>query len=96
MKRDIETGLASLLSSGASISYPGSERYTNSNERFTELSRPDYQVVVHVANEDDVIATVCIRISFGNIISPRDWCSSRSNMPLPTTLPSSLSPVATV
>lgn len=60
MKREIEAGLASSLSPGACISYPGSEKFINSNERFTELSRPDYQVVVHVANEEDVAATVCL------------------------------------
>lgn len=95
IKREIETGLASSLSPGAYISYPGSERFINSNKRFTELSRPDYQAVVHVANEEDVVATVCLwfylRMLFLFVTS-----LNRFDMPLPTTLLSSPSPEVTV
>lgn len=70
VKRNIETGLASLLSLGASVYHPGSEGFIISNERFTELNRPDYQVVVRVATEEDVVATVCMHLAlFGHIIS---------------------------
>jgi hypothetical protein len=59
MKRQVEDGLIPLLSSGASIYYPTDSGFTVSSERFTELNRPDFQLVVHVASEDDVVATVC-------------------------------------
>ncbi|KAH0610191.1 uncharacterized protein H6S33_011718 [Morchella sextelata] len=58
MKRQVEDGLIPLLSSGASIYYPTDSGFTVSSERFTELNRPDFQLVVHVASEDDVVATV--------------------------------------
>lgn len=73
MKREIEDGLASLLSPGASLYYPGSEGFINSNKRFTELNRPDYQVVVRVATEEDVVATVCLQISLEISFPPSDW-----------------------
>lgn len=62
MKRTIDSGLGPLLSPGASIYYPGSEGFTDSSERFTLLNSPNYQVVVHVATEEDVVETVCLKL----------------------------------
>lgn len=59
MKRQVEAGLIPLLSSNASIYYPTDSGFTVSSERFTELNRPDFHLIVHVASEDDVVATVC-------------------------------------
>lgn len=63
MRRQIETGLAPLLSPGASVYYPETEGFIHSSERFTLLNSPNYQVVVHVASEEDVVATVWVGIS---------------------------------
>lgn len=95
MKREVEAGLTSLLSPGASLYYPGSEGFTKSNERFTELNRPDYQVVVHVATEEDVVATVCLQICL-EISFPLVTGECRSNMPQRTISPSSPNPAAMV
>lgn len=59
LKRQIDAGLGPLLSPAASIYYPGSDGFTTSDERFTLLNHPGWQIVVHVATEADVVATVC-------------------------------------
>lgn len=58
MKRQADDGLIPLLSPGAYVYYPGDSGFTVSNERFTELNRPDFHMVVRPTSEDDVVAVV--------------------------------------
>ncbi|KAI4092488.1 MAG: hypothetical protein L6R37_007565 [Teloschistes peruensis] len=54
----IEQGLGQQLSSGASISLPGSQAFTNANIRWSSAEHPDFAVVVTPANTQDVVAAV--------------------------------------
>lgn len=50
--------LKPLLSPNAAIWYPGSEGYTNATNRWSSDTNPGFDVVVAVAAEKDVQATV--------------------------------------
>lgn len=50
--------LASRLSKGAHVYYPGSESFTQSTARWSTLNAPHVTVTVEPATEDDVAATV--------------------------------------
>lgn len=54
----IATDLGPHLSSGASIWFPGSPNFSTATTRWSTLGAPNVSVVVEVATEDDVAATV--------------------------------------
>ena len=55
---NLTTGLRPLLSSAAEIYYPGSVGYTNATTRWSADTKPGLDVIVKVASEEDVQATV--------------------------------------
>lgn len=56
--------LQPLLSSAAEIFYPGSVGYTNATTRWSADTKPGLDVIVKVATEEDVQATVGSRSPF--------------------------------
>lgn len=105
---NITKDLRPLLSSAAEIYYPGSVGYTNATMRWSAEIKPGLDVVVKVASEKDVQATVSpfIHPCLSHLLSrfptfrsedfqPLTHLSIGSNTPTPTPPPSSPSAAVT-
>lgn len=57
---NIATNLGPRLSTGATISFPGSTNFDIATTRWSALDSPNITVVVEVTNEDDVAETVLV------------------------------------
>ncbi|KAK8855729.1 FAD-dependent oxygenase [Apiospora arundinis] len=55
---DFAAALGPILSPGASINFPGSDKFTNATTRYSAYGAPGFAVTVDVATEDDVANTV--------------------------------------
>ncbi|KAK8111392.1 uncharacterized protein PG998_007849 [Apiospora kogelbergensis] len=55
---DFAVALGPILSPGASISFPGSDKFANATTRYSAYGAPDFAVTVDVATEADVANTV--------------------------------------
>ena len=61
---DFAAALGPILSPGASINFPGSDKFANATTRYSAYGAPNFAVTVDVATEDDVANTVSGRPFF--------------------------------
>lgn len=87
--------LRPLLSPNAAIYYPGSEGYTNATNRWSADTKPGLEVVVKVADEKDVQATVSSIFPIHALASVTSTPSLRSKLQLLTCLIRSNTPTPT-
>ncbi|KAJ0418982.1 hypothetical protein BJY00DRAFT_172491 [Aspergillus carlsbadensis] len=57
-RADIGSELGAQLSEAASIYFPDAEEFTQATDRWSDYRRPNFTVVVQVAEEEDVAKTV--------------------------------------
>ena len=55
---DFAAALGPILSPGASINFPGSDKFANATSRSSAYGAPKFAIAVDVATEDDVANTV--------------------------------------